>query len=262
MSATLADSLGINSVSDLRRHPDLVLGFSIEFMDREDGWPGLSDRYALPQNEVFGLEHSLAYQGLASGSIDATDLYSTDAEIAYYNLKVLKDDLEHFPDYEAVVLYRQDLESGHSGVVAEIGKLQGRIEEPDMIALNARAKIDGVAENQIASDFLARRLGLHTEVTRRSVLGALSRNTADHLLLVVLSLGSAILVAVPLGIVAARRPRYGQAILAVAGVIQTPFPRWPYSSSRYPFLESEGRQRYSLSSFTAFCRLFGTRTPV
>ena len=44
-----AARLGVSSLSDLRRYPDLKLGFSNEFMDRSDGWPGVRDRYGLPQ---------------------------------------------------------------------------------------------------------------------------------------------------------------------------------------------------------------------
>ncbi len=54
-------------------------------MDRSDGWPGIRDRYGLPQRDVRGLDHDLAYRALASGEIQATDLYSTDAEIRQYN---------------------------------------------------------------------------------------------------------------------------------------------------------------------------------
>ena len=70
----------VRKISDLRRHPELRFGLTNEFMDRGDGWPSLSERYALPQKDVRGIEHNLAYRGLASGTIDVMDLYSTDAE--------------------------------------------------------------------------------------------------------------------------------------------------------------------------------------
>ena len=92
-----AARLGIVRLSDLRRHPDLKFGFSNEFMDRSDGWPGVRDRYGLPQRDVRGLDHDLAYRALASGEIQATDLYSTDAEIRQYNLRAARDDLGFFP---------------------------------------------------------------------------------------------------------------------------------------------------------------------
>mgnify|MGYP001243185130 CR=1 FL=1 len=99
-----AEKSGIEEISDLRKHPNLKFGFTNEFMDRKDGWPGLQKFYNLPQTNVNGLDHDLAYRGLASSSIDVIDLYSTDAEINYYDLKVLEDDLHYFTDYQAVLL--------------------------------------------------------------------------------------------------------------------------------------------------------------
>ncbi len=118
VKAELADRLDLRRISDLRNHPELTLGFGNEFMDRSDGWPGLRDRYRLPQRNVRGLDHDLAYRGLESGVLDVTDLYSTDAEIAYYGLRALEDDLEFFPRYEAVILYRADLARRSPRVVA------------------------------------------------------------------------------------------------------------------------------------------------
>ena len=110
MKETLAERLEVRKISDLRDHPALVFGFGNEFMDRADGWPGLQRKYHLPQKDVRGMDHDLAYRGIESGALDATDVYVTDAEIPYYNLRVLEDDLDYFPVYDAVILYRADLE--------------------------------------------------------------------------------------------------------------------------------------------------------
>ena len=79
-----AAQLGITRMSQLAAHPKLRFGFSNEFIERADGWPGMRTRYGLPQQDVRGLAHDLAYRGLESGAIDVTDLYSTDAEIVHY----------------------------------------------------------------------------------------------------------------------------------------------------------------------------------
>ena len=126
MREQVAARLGVTSLSDLRRHPDLKFGFSNEFMDRADGWPGIRDRYGLPQRDVRGLDHDLAYRALASGEIQATDLYSTDAEIRQYNLRVLRDDLNFFPSYECVWLYRADLQARSPAAFAALERLEGR----------------------------------------------------------------------------------------------------------------------------------------
>lgn len=216
-----ARALGIETISDLRSQPDLRFGFTNEFMDRGDGWPRLRDYYQLPQTDVNGLDHDLAYRGLAEGAIDVMDLYSTDAEISYYDLKVLDDDRHLFPEYNAVILYRADLATRAPDVVESFRRLEGAIPESLMIAMNARAKIDGVPEGQVAADFLAQRLGVRSEVVRSTLLQRLWRHGLEHLRLVAVSLTAAILLALPLGILAHRLRRLGQVILGVVGIIQT-----------------------------------------
>jgi osmoprotectant transport system permease protein len=191
-------------------------------MNRVDGWPGLQRHYALPQADVRGLDHDLAYRGLEGGSLDVIDLYATDAEIRYYGIRPLADDGKFFPAYRAVYLYRTDLEARHPGAAAALEALAGAIGRGDMTAMNAAVKIDGRGETAVAAEFLAARLGLETDAApRRGVMQRLLRNTRDHLVLVGVSLGAAICVAIPLGIAAARRPALGRMILSVAGILQT-----------------------------------------
>jgi osmoprotectant transport system permease protein len=217
----LAQSLGLRTISDLRRHADLKLGFSNEFLERTDGWPGLRQRYGLPQQDVRGLDHDLAYRALAAGDIHVTDLYSTDAEIRHYGLRVLDDDLAYFPRYEAVVLYRQDLQQRSPQVVNAIRQLEGRLPAETMIELNARAKLDLVPEPRVAADYLHDEFQLDAALTDRSLSERIARRTAEHLWLVGISLAAAIVVAIPLGVLSAKAPRAGQVILGLAGIFQT-----------------------------------------
>jgi osmoprotectant transport system permease protein len=221
MREDVAARFGIRTMSDLRSHPELKLGFSNEFMDRADGWAGLRKRYELPQRDVRGLDHDLAYRALASGDVQATDLYSTDAEIKLYSLRALRDDLGFFPSYECVWLYRADLPSRSPLAFAALARLEGRISAMEMAAMNARAKIDKVPEIQVAADFVATRFKIDSKIQSETYVGRLVRRLGEHLALVSISLGAAILVAIPLGIIAARRPRIGPIILTTAGVIQT-----------------------------------------
>ncbi|MGH7137979.1 MAG: glycine betaine ABC transporter substrate-binding protein, partial [Pirellulales bacterium] len=201
--------------------PQLAFGLSNEFMDREDGWPGLKRRYGLTPAEVQGVDHDLAYRGLASGAIAVTDLYSTDAEIEQYHIRVLRDDLDYFPAYQAVLLYRDDLAERAAAALAALRRLEGVISQADMIELNASAKLKRIPEERVAADFLRQKFGLTTQVSDDSFISRLARRTREHLYLVAISLGYAIVVAVPLGILAARHRSLGQAILAGVGLIQT-----------------------------------------
>ncbi len=217
----LAVRLDIAKISDLVRHPELRFGFGNEFMERGDGWPGLRDRYGLPQREVRGLDHDLAYRGLQSGDIDAMDLYSTDAEIKHYNLRALADDQGYFPEYLVLLIYRQDLNDRAPQALAAMHKLEGQIPETEMVTMNDRAKLDKVPAAQVASDFLRTRLGIGVQLRHEGLLYRLWQRTGEHLLLVGVSLFAAMIVAVPLGVLAARRPRLGQALLGGVGIVQT-----------------------------------------
>src|SRR5208283_3393944 len=85
MRRETTERLGVATISDLGRHPELRFGFSDEFMNRKDGWPLLRATYGLSDTQVRGLDHDIAYKGLAEGKIDVVDLYTTDPEIALYD---------------------------------------------------------------------------------------------------------------------------------------------------------------------------------
>ncbi|NQV41037.1 MAG: ABC transporter permease subunit [Candidatus Marinimicrobia bacterium] len=216
-----ARKFSLEKISDLEQHPKLKFGFTNEFMDREDGWPGLRNHYQLPQTEVRGLDHDLAYKGLEAGSIDLIDLYSTDAEIAYYQLSVLEDDKSYFPDYRAVILYRTDLLDRSPGVQNYLAQLSGSISETEMIQMNSAVKLDGHSEAEVAQSFLNIKFNTLSKIKVSTRLDRLIATTSEHLFLVCISLGAAILVAIPLGIWGARNETLGQIILSIVGIIQT-----------------------------------------
>jgi osmoprotectant transport system permease protein len=222
MPRALADELRVTHVSDLRRYPDLKIGFSNEFLNRADGWPGLAKHYRLPQSSVQGLEHALTYPSLKSGSLAVTDLYTTDAEIVRDDVLVLQeDDPPFFPPYHAVLLYRADLAERVPAVVEAFRRLEGAISEEEMRTLNAAVKYDQRRPSQVAADFLTRKLHLVAETGAEGLAMDVGRRTVEHLFLVGVSLAAAVAVAVPLGVLAAKRRRLGHAILGVVGVLQT-----------------------------------------
>jgi len=216
-----AEALGIRALSDLAAHPELRLGFSHEFMDRDDGWPALRRAYGLVHRQVRGLDHDLAYRAVASGDLDATDLYSTDPEIRAYDLRVLLDDRRAFPEYQAVLLYRADLAGRAPAALASMLRLEGRLSAMAMVDLNARAQLDRVPEARVAADFLERELGMRAEVRGEGRAARVLGRTLEHLGLVGLSLAAAALAGIPLGVAAFRRRRLGQTLLGAVGVVQT-----------------------------------------
>ncbi|WP_082363422.1 glycine betaine ABC transporter substrate-binding protein [Chondromyces crocatus] len=214
-----ATALGLTRISDLQGHPSLRFGFSHEFLDRPEGYPGLRAAYQLPQTSVSGLDHDLALRAVVDGAIDATDVYTTDAEIALHRLRVLDDDRRHFPRYEAVLLYRDTLSPE---ALAALRSLEGRISRDAMIQLNGRAKLNKEPEAQVAVTFLRETLGVgDASASTAGRLPQIAQRTREHLTLVGISLFFAGLLGLPLGLLAARRPRFGQAVLGLLGVVQT-----------------------------------------
>ena len=215
MRSDLARKLGISTLSDLARHPQLTAGISNEFVDRADGWPALSAAYHLSAIKMRGMDHDLAYRALSSGQIDVTDGYATDAEIAAYHLTVLRDDKAFFPAYDAVFVYRQDLPQAAK---AALNAMAGTITLPEMQQLNRMVRIDHASETAAAR----KALGMPPRTDAGAGLWQrLFERTREHLALVAIALAGAILAALPIGILAARLPRLGAFLIPATGLLQT-----------------------------------------
>jgi osmoprotectant transport system permease protein len=231
-----AQRLAVRTLSDLARHPGLKLGLSQEFIGRADGWPALKTAYGMRQAPT-GLEHGLAYEAVAAGRIDVLDIYSTDAKIESYGLRVLEDDRGVFPRYDAVLLYRLDLPRRLPQAWKALQALEGKIDERQMIRLNAAAELEHLSFAAAARLFTGAPDASNARASRsaiksggaapaRSFLAVLFgedfwRLTREHLLLVFASLAAGIVVAIPLGVLAARVQAAAQPILAIVGVVQT-----------------------------------------
>ncbi|CAN7706098.1 ABC transporter permease subunit [Pseudorhodoferax sp. LjRoot39] len=223
MRASEAERLGIRRLSDLARHPALKFGLSNEFIGRADGWRGVAKHYALPQQPT-GLDHGLAYDAVTAGQVDVIDIYTTDAKIDHLGLRVLEDDRGYFPRYDAVVLYRLDVPQRLPQAWAALQTLEGRIDERAMIAMNARAELQGQAFDRIARDFLAGGAAAadHASGFMARLFGPdLARLARQHLVLVAVSVGLATLIGVPVAIWVFPHLRLRALVLGAAGLLQT-----------------------------------------
>ncbi len=225
-----AARLGLRTISDLARHPDLRAAFDAGFLERADGWPGLRRHYGLRFADVRIMEHALTYPALASG---------------------------RFPDYTAVLLARRALPERFPRTWAALERrLGGRIDTATMSRLNALADLERRSFAEVAATFLGR----SSADTARRPVRELARLTLEHLRLVAVSLSVAVLLGVPLGILAARRRRLAQAELMGVGVLQT-IPALALLSFMIPlFGIGEVPALVALSS-TPCCRSSATRTP-
>ena len=215
-----ATRLRLRTIGDLAGHRELTAGFTSGFLEREDGWPGLRRHYGLDLAQVRAIEHALAYRAIASREVDVIDIFSTDGQLERLQLRILEDDRGFFPDYSAVLLARRDfVERFPRSWRALEASLVGRLDDRSMRRLNASVDLDGQSVAQVAAQFLgtASSAAPSGRVSARE-LGDL---TLQHLALVGAALTVAVLVGIPLGILAARFRRLGQVELATVGMLQT-----------------------------------------
>jgi osmoprotectant transport system permease protein len=217
MQRTSAEQKQIRRISDLRNHPELKWGLTHEFLNRRDGWRPLSERYQLLTQNVVGIDHGLGYEALRNGSIDVKDAYSTDAKIGENDLVTLEDDLQFFPQYKAVFLYRLTLSPS---AIAVLRGLEGTLDEKRMIKLNAEA--ERTKNYARAADLYFTDSGSpQSQNIGESFSHKLWRWTTRHLQLAGISLIFSIIVGIPLGIAASRGGAIGQVILGITGAVQT-----------------------------------------
>jgi osmoprotectant transport system permease protein len=220
MLEATAERLGVRSISDLAKPAagSLRYGLSHEFLARADGWPALRAAYALAAAPI-ALDHGLAYDAVKDGRVDVIDIYSTDAKVGRYALRVLVDDRQFFPKYDAVLLMRAAVD------VAPLRGLEGRIPAATMVGLNAQAELDGQAFDAVARGFLQGG-GAQAGTPRPSFWQRLFapdfvRLALEHLGLVFGSLLAAVAAGVPLGITAWHWPRLAGWVLGAVAVLQT-----------------------------------------
>lgn len=216
---SMAERLQIKTIADLKQHPGLRVALSHEFMKRPaDGWEVLKATYGLPFNPV-GIEHGLAYQALSEKQIDVTDAYSTDGEIARYQLYLAIDNQAFFPTYLAVPMVRLNDAPLLSQALAG---LENSLDESVMQTMNAMAVLDRLSFAEIVSRH--RQAEATTEYRSTDwveVLIEIWPLLVRHLQLSGLAVLLACLLGIPLAILVHTRSQLTAFVLQFAGLLQT-----------------------------------------
>jgi glycine betaine/choline ABC-type transport system substrate-binding protein len=155
MAKSKARALGVTKITDLARHPDLSAGFTAEFMARQDGWPGLRERYQLGFRAApRTLEAGLMYRAAQQSEVDVISAYATDGRIEKFELLVLEDDQHFFPPYQAAPLIRRSALATHPALGRALEPLAGRLTDDEMRRLNAAVDIDRQRPEDVAQGYV------------------------------------------------------------------------------------------------------------
>ncbi|HEU5249600.1 MAG TPA: glycine betaine ABC transporter substrate-binding protein [Thermoanaerobaculia bacterium] len=150
-----ARRLGIRKISDLASHPEIRPGFGYEFLEREDGFPGLAGTYGLDfRDRPVQMDLGLLYPALETGKVDLVAGNSTDGLIDAIGGVVLEDDRHYFPPYEAAFVVR-DAVWKTTAVREVLESLAGKIDAATMRKLNAAVDKEKRRPEDVAREFLA-----------------------------------------------------------------------------------------------------------
>ena len=143
------------TISDLATSADtLRAGFTAEFSERADGYPGVRKAYGFGFAKAHDLEPSLMYQAVANGEVDVICAFTTDGRIAAYDLQPLDDNLRFFPPYFAAPVIRSDFLQHHFEVRGVLARLAGVLDDKTMQRLNFEVDEKGRNPDEVARDFL------------------------------------------------------------------------------------------------------------
>jgi osmoprotectant transport system permease protein len=133
-----ARSLGLRTISDVRSHAtSWRAGFGYEFLERADGFPGLSRTYGLTfASAPTAMDLSLIYRALAERQVDLIAGDATSGLIHAYDLFMLEDDRRYFPPYDAAIVVRSEVLLARPDVRDALLSLTGRMTVAEMRRMN------------------------------------------------------------------------------------------------------------------------------
>lgn len=150
-----AKSYQLETISDLAKVAnELTAGTTLEFLNREDGIPGLAKHYNFEFKDVIGLDGSPRYVALSNNETDVVDAFSTDGLLKKFKLVTLKDDKNFFPPYYAIPLVRGEIKEKYPEIIPIIEELGDMLTDEIMVDLNYKVDEQQMEPDVVAKEFL------------------------------------------------------------------------------------------------------------
>ncbi len=150
-----AAAYGLNTISDLAKVGNsLKAGTTLEFLNRIDGIPGLTEFYNFNFKNTVGLDGSPRYVALMNQETDVVDAFSTDGLLKKFELVTLEDDKNFFPPYYAIPLMREEIADEYPEIIPIIEELGDVLTDDVMAELNYKVDELQMEPAAVAHDFL------------------------------------------------------------------------------------------------------------
>ncbi|KGX91504.1 ABC transporter permease/substrate-binding protein [Pontibacillus marinus] len=150
-----AEENNLKSIGDLKNIENQVTaGFTLEFIDREDGYKGMQKLYNLDLANVKSMEPGVRQKAITSGEVDVIDAYATAGYMIEYNLKVLDDPKNLFPPYQGAPLMRQETLEKYPELESILNQLGGKITKKQMQEMNHKVDFQNKDPEDVAKNYL------------------------------------------------------------------------------------------------------------
>lgn len=139
---SLARKFSISNFSDLAKNSqNFKFGAEFDFFERPDAYKGLVKKYHFNFASIHEMDINLRYNAIVEGKVNAIDAFTTDAKIVALNLKVLKDDKNYFPSYEAGIIARTEVLHKFPQLEPLLLKLNQSIDTKKMMQMNYEVEV-------------------------------------------------------------------------------------------------------------------------
>jgi osmoprotectant transport system substrate-binding protein len=152
VTKAFADENGVTKLSDVSELEDPRICAASEFLQRDDGLPGLEETYGV-DFAVSEMDLGLVYTQLAS-ECEFGEVFSTDGRILANDLLVLEDDKDFFVPFNAALTMRADVFDEHPQLEEMFGKISAKLDNDTITALNASVDVDGESVEDAARSFM------------------------------------------------------------------------------------------------------------
>lgn len=151
----VAEAYNLETMSDLgAASPELTFAANADFLEREDGYPGLEETYGFAFGDIKEIDIGLRYQSIKTEDIDAITVFSTDGQLQDAEVVLLEDDKNFFVFYDGATLIRQETLDQYPELETVLEKLTGLIPNHEMIAMNYAVEVDNEDPAKVAEAFL------------------------------------------------------------------------------------------------------------
>ena len=158
VKSDFAKEHSISTMSDVaayvNKNPkDAAICAASEFINRDDGLPGLQDAYGFKFSEIVELDLNLIYTQIGE-SCSFGEVFSTDARVISNDLTVIDDDKQFFVEYAGAVTLRQETLDEYPAIATILAPISEALTNEAITELNGKVDNDGEDPRDVAEEWL------------------------------------------------------------------------------------------------------------